>query len=388
MFTGRYAGRLNTDETHPMNRREPTLAERMRGQGYITAGFVANLYYTGWDSGLSRGFIHYHDYERTFEQVIKSSYFGQTLLVDALVRAKDVAAMLRALRPRNLTTFLWGGRADKLAASVTDEFLDWSADQTSGHPYFAFLNYFDTHFPYTPLPEFRSQFRKPGQPRSARQLYDAELAYLDQELGRLFTELGRRGELDNTVVIVTSDHGEQFGERGMEGHGNSLYFALLHVPMIIRFDGHLPAGRRVREVVSLRDVGATILDLAGTGGRDSFPGRSLAPHWRGDSAATSPAVAELARREIRDPTWPMGEDMLLALVEGDLHLIREGRRLTEEMFQFRQDPAESTSVVGSAEGREALLRMRRTITQTLIGDSPDPVYAAAKARERQAARSP
>ncbi len=66
----------------------------------------------------------------------------------------------------------------------------------------------------------------------------------------------------------------------------------------------------------------------------------------------------------------------------------ELRRLTEEMFQFRQDPAESTSVVGSAEGREALLRMRRTITQTLIGDSPDPVYAAAKARERQAARSP
>jgi arylsulfatase A-like enzyme len=380
LFTGHYAGRLNADWTHPLNRREPTLAEVMAGQGYVTGGFVANLYYTGWDSGLSRGFIQYSDYQRSFEQLIKSSPLGQMLLVDALMHASSRSEMMQALREHDLVTVRIRGREPKRAAGVTDEFLSWSAGRPVGRPYFAFLNYFDAHYPFTPFPGFRSRFRKPGEPPRARQLYDAELEYLDQQLGRLFTELGRRGELDNTIVIVTADHGEQFGERGMSGHGNTLYFALLHVPLIIRFDGHVPVSRRVREAVSLRDIGATILDLAETRGRDSFPGQSLAPYWRGDTASTSPAIAELNRQSITDPTARMEDREFTSLVEGDWHLIRQGKRAVEEMFQFRKDPAESTSLVGSTEGSAALLRMRQTILRTLISDAPDTVYAAKQAR--------
>ncbi len=120
--------------------------------------------------------------------------------------------------------------------------------------------------------------RRPGIARAlrrlpeARDLHDGEIAYVDDEIRRLLAMLLQaRGALDNTIVVITADHGEQFREHGISGHGNSLYYQLLHVPLVIRYDGHLPRGRRgSRFVVSLRDVGATLLDLAGAPARRSI----------------------------------------------------------------------------------------------------------------------
>jgi arylsulfatase A-like enzyme len=195
----------------------------------------------------------------------------------------------------------------------------------------------------------------------ARDLYDAELAYLDQDLGRLFHELERRGDLKNTMVIVTSDHGEHFGERGLWSHGNSLYYALLHVPLIVRFDGQVPAGRRVPDVVSLRDVGATILDLAGLGSRVPFPGVSLAGRWR-DGVTTSPAMENISGTD-GGSDLADGEPPACVAGDGDWHLIREGRQLVEELFHYRDDPAERIQPGWlSPEGMSALRDMRETIT--------------------------
>ena len=387
IFTGHYAGRLNAAEEIPLNGVEPTLAELLTRQGYATAGFVANLYYTTWDTGLGRGFIRYSDYERSPEQVLKSSYLGQAVVIDDILRARDRWALRRALRHPRVYDHLWGGRAPKIAPTITDQFLKWSAERDRRHPYFAFLNYFDAHDPYDPIPEFRKRFVKDSKNPDARDLYDAELAYLDQDLGRLFHELERRGDLKNTMVIVTSDHGEHFGERGLWSHGNSLYYALLHVPLIVRFDGQVPAGRRVPDVVSLRDVGATILDLAGLGSRVPFPGVSLAGLWRDENVTTSPAIGEYLRHGMRDPTWPMENRQLVSLVDGDWHLIREGRQLVEELFHYREDPAERSSLVGSPEGMSALRGMRETIIRALVADAPDTGYAAEQARKRAAADS-
>ncbi|HSE65459.1 MAG TPA: sulfatase-like hydrolase/transferase, partial [Gemmatimonadales bacterium] len=266
-------------------------------------------------------------------------------------------------------------------------FLKWSAERDRRHPYFVFLNYFDAHDPYDPIPEFRKRFVKDAKNPDPRDLYDAELAYLDQDLGRLFHELERRGDLKNTMVIVTSDHGEHFGERRLWTHGNSLYYALLHVPLIVRFDGQVPAGRRVPNVVSLRDLGATILDLAGLGSRVPFPGVSLAGLWRGEKVTPSPAIGEYLRHGVRDPTWPMENRQLVSLVDGDWHLIREGRSLVEELFHYREDPAERSSLVGSPEGMATLRSMRETLTWALVADAPDSAFAAAQARKRAAADS-
>ena len=101
--------------------------------------------------------------------------------------------------------------------------------------------------------------------------YDSSIAYLDEQLGRLFEELQERGLLENTLVIVTSDHGEHFLERGFAGHGMSLYRREIHVPLLIFPPSGDPDRRVVPEPVSLRDLPATIVEMLGPGRRVSVP---------------------------------------------------------------------------------------------------------------------
>ena len=110
--------------------------------------------------------------------------------------------------------------------------------------------------------------------------YESSIAYLDEQLGRLFEELRGRGLLENTFVIVTSDHGEHFHERGFSGHGASLYRREIHVPLLIFPPGEVPGRRVVTQPVSLRDLPATIVDILGVTEDSPFPGRSLATSFR------------------------------------------------------------------------------------------------------------
>ena len=166
---------------------------------------------------------------------------------------------------------------------INSDALAW-LEQRRNRPFFVFLNYYDAHEPFQPPDGFDLHFGLSAQPwpsasRSCaatpgcasrrilpatprpsstkpsellRDSYDNCIAYLDDQLGRLFAELDRRGLLDNTLVIVTSDHGEQFNEHHLFGHGNSLYGSLIHVPLLIFPPSGSPAGRIVGVPVSLR----------------------------------------------------------------------------------------------------------------------------------------
>ena len=114
----------------------------------------------------------------------------------------------------------------------------------------------------------------------ARDSYDNCLAYLDERLGELFDELQRRGELDRTLVVVTADHGEGLGEHDIFDHGESLYRTETRVPLLIVLPSRARSSGIVAEPVSLRDLPATIVDLAGLTQGSPFPGRSLAGLWR------------------------------------------------------------------------------------------------------------
>ncbi len=105
----------------------------------------------------------------------------------------------------------------------------------------------------------------------ARDCYDDCIAFLDEQLGRLLDELRGQGLLDNTEVIITSDHGEAFGDHGYFGHSYSLYLDEIGVPLVILSPG-APAGRVVDSPVSLRDLPATVVDLLGSLGRLTVPG--------------------------------------------------------------------------------------------------------------------
>src|SRR4029077_14520260 len=108
-------------------------------------------------------------------------------------------------------------------------------------------------------------------------------------LGRLLADLRRDGLAENTIVVITSDHGESLGGHGMNYHGISMYWDLIHVPLIIFYPGHVPAGLRVTTPVTNAAIPATIMQLVGNPEPAKFPGPPLAALW------TEPEVG---------PKWP------------------------------------------------------------------------------------
>jgi arylsulfatase A-like enzyme len=184
---------------------------------------------------------------------------------------------------------------------------------------------------------------------STRAAYEASIALIDEELGRLTTELERRKLLDNTVIIVVSDHGEQFGEHGLQFHGNSLYLPLIHVPLMMVYPRRIPGGVRVKRPVSLRDIPATVLHLV-TGAIDStFPGRSLLdPARQADTLSVEPILSARQKPYLAKPWEPSFNGSMRSLFNYPYHLIRheDGR---QELYQVEQDPAEQKNLIASAD---------------------------------------
>lgn len=336
LFTGLFPGDTPADWSVPFRGEGETLAEWLGAQGYETGGFAANLLYLTREMGLSRGFDHYEDYPISWQMVASSSLLGRRVAT-------------RILR--------WLGSDQKLvrkhASDLGERVLEW-VDGREG-PYFAFVNFMDAHAPYLPPEPFRGEFgperswrapadlaRRGGWTREEqaveRAAYDAAIAYLDAQVGSMLDSLSRSGSLDETIVIITSDHGEQFGEKGVMDHGNSLYRTVLEVPLIIRFPGTVPEGVRVPRAVSLRDVPRTIADLVG--GDSEFPGASLAPLWRADSVGEpviSPVLAEVTSGP-RMPEWtPIARGDMYAVISDGMYYIRNGDGV-EELYALTDRP--------------------------------------------------
>ena len=287
IFTGVLPRALSTTLRTALDDRQPVIAERFSAAGYATGGFAANMSYCSREHGLARGFAHYEDYSLSWGTVLYSSGIGRWLFSQQLAR-----------RVLNHHQLLWRKPADEVAA----DFLEWEMG-LRGRPFFAFLNWFDAHQPYLPPPEFAHQFvRRPDlwfAPRGTvakskdmtpeeiawtEDQYDALLAATDQSIDRLLREMDRRGLLGNTIVVITSDHGEHFGEHGLVSHGNSLYWHLLQVPLVIIAPGQHSAGSRVAQAVSLTDLPATLIQMAGLPDSAQLPGTPLARFWDGTAA--------------------------------------------------------------------------------------------------------
>ena len=351
LFTGRYAGEVTADWKNPLDRSDSTLAELFRGRGYATGGFMANMHYTAWDSGLGRGFVTYLDYRRSWLQLIRSSAWTQTTLFDQLRAATSLGEAASAVLHPDLSIDIKHSFNRKTAREVTQQFLSWHAG-IGQHPFFAVLNYFDAHQPYHAPPEFQ----RFANDSSGRARYHAAIAYLDASVDSVLQELRRRGALDNTVVVVTSDHGELFDEHGLSGHAHDLYRNVLHVPLLLRFPPSVPAGIRVSAAVSLRDVPATILGLTALAGA-SVPGRSLSGFWTNAAVGGSPALAEVTRAPNVDHTYPTSKGPMKALLDDSTHYIRNGDN-TEELYRFRDDTSEASNLAASSNIPAALMRAR------------------------------
>ncbi len=322
LFTGRFPHELSVDFQAPLDGEFPTLAEVLREQGYRTAGFVANPYYTSEETGLARGFDLWQDYSLSPREVLLSAGAVQWLVG---WRSRTI------LRRHHL----------KRAPEVTNEFLRW-VDGRNRRPFFAFLNYFDAHIPYYAPPGILHRF---AGPHGDTERYDAAIAHLDAELERLLAALEARGLLDHSIVVLTSDHGEQFGGRGLYDHANSLYRQVVQVPLVLVAPGRAPEGLRVPYPVSLRNVPATLLDLAGIPGH-LLPGESHTRFWRGtpiDSSQDSPVLSELTPSPRAPQIHRNARGELRSLVEGPYHYILNADG-SDELFDLRTDPLEERSL--------------------------------------------
>lgn len=341
MFTGHLPTELSADWGAATDGRWPTLAEVLSQHGYLTGGFVANRVYASYEFGLNRGFQRYEDYNRSPGQVVLSSTLGQTVT--------DTEFLRRGVR-------YWHVLGRKRASDVNEEFLSWVSHSDS-RPYFAFLNYYDAHEPLDPPPPFNQRFGAPfkssnltfsrtdhfGEAKDRGRMsaiqrqaqidaYDDGIAYEDESLGRLLDELSARGGLENTVVIVTSDHGQEFGEHGRFGHGASMAWTLLGVPLVIVFPGRVPSNLTVAAPVSLVDLSATVADLTGIGRGSPFPGVTLSRFWNAskhDVRFGAPALSEQKARP----------EPMRSVVMNDLHYIRSGSGV-EELYDLAHDPGE------------------------------------------------
>ena len=303
----------------------PTAASVFADAGYATAAFV-NVGFLGKDFGMHRGFAH-------FDEESRSST----------------------------------GR-DRDAVETTDSALAWLGEERT-QPFFLLVHYFDPHAPYDPAPPFRKRFAAPSdsEPGSfiygtgahlrrlrdgdlvlapeiigrAEALYDAEVAYTDAEIGRLFDGLAELGLAEGTCVVVTADHGEEFLDHGGFEHGHSLYAELVHVPLLLHVPGLSPG--RSAAVVRHVDLLPTLCAITGTSGRSTFEGTSLVP-LLGDPAGASRTVLTEGNR------W--GPTMV-GWYDGEHQLITAGSK--RELYRWPEDLGQETDLAASDPERVRVL---------------------------------
>jgi arylsulfatase A-like enzyme len=225
-----------------------------------------------------------------------------------------------------------------------------------------------------------------------RDCYDDCIAFLDEQLDRLLNELERRGVLENTVVVITSDHGEGFGDHGICGHAYSVFMEEVGVPLVILAPG-TPRGRADYHPVSLRDLPATVVDLLGLAEGTPFPGRSLAECWRSspdrpEERLTSPAFSEQANEaafepQPDEPRGKHGFQMSLVTPDG-IQYIRTGTGV-EIIFNLWTDPRGLINLAGTPEGDALLGPLRASLLEVLSEsrgtDKVEAAYLADYRRE-------
>ena len=352
----------------------PTIGQELEKQGYRTGAFSANrTFFTG-NLGFSRGFTHFEDYFYS-----AADRFDRTLLGGELMRIfiknkyKDP--------PQSLLRYGKSFGVRKRADEVNAEVLRW-IDRGGDRPFFAFLNYLDVHDPYgKPQSIARNPWDKTG--------YDDGVKYVDDYIGRLMQDLERKGLTKNTLVILTSDHGESLGEHGLEGHGRVLYWGLIHVPLAIWFPGHVPEGVRITRPVTNTAIAATILDLLGAHGSETFSGPPLSLLWeKPESAGNWPdpvseqaevkhPVREDAASDLRLRTAKNGP--MKSVVSSRWHLIVH-KNLGDQLYDWIRDPAESNNLIGTHEGqKEALLlnsQLRNVLARSASSEPGRPLDSA------------
>lgn len=289
------------------------ISEHVRAQGFATAGFIANGYVSD-RFGFDQGWDHYTNYIRESRNTEAENVFG------------EAATWIEAHRD---------GR------------------------FFVYIQTIDPHVPYDPPDEYvrmydRRDYAGQVQPRQTHDLlerakrtppavtfdasdqrrltalHDGEISYHDHSLGQFIERLRQLGVWEDTLFVMTADHGEEFNDHGSWGHGHTVFEELLHVPLLFHMPGNIPTGMRVSDTVSTVDVAGTVVALAGLPAMPNDEGVDLTTYMTG----ARPAVPSVAFSDFLDDRR--------VITAGRWKLMLRG--INGTLFDLETDPGEQREV--------------------------------------------
>lgn len=393
LFTGTYPSKHGAHAGHKhLDEGLPTLAEAFRDGGYETVA-VSNNTWISEEFGFARGFDTLY---KTWQYVQSDIDLGE------IARTKQGMEMVWALATRlaegnsavNVANAIYGQffrkRTDDGAERTNEWIREWLGERERDDPFFCFVNYLEPHLEYRPpkavaerfLPDDVTYDEAMAIPQDAwgyiagdvdltdrqfevlRALYRAEIAYLDHRIGELRRHLEAAGEFENTVFLVTGDHGENIGDHGLMDHQYSLHETLLHVPLVVHGPGFETG--QIDDLVQLTDLAPTLLDAAdidapelreASQGWSFHPGAETAPreHAIAEYMAPQPSMDALRERVGTFTDDIERFDRSLRAIRTDSEKLIRGSDGTREFYELGDDPKEATDIAPERPERISVL---------------------------------
>jgi len=261
------------------------------------------------------------------------------------------------------------GFEEMKANLVSDRAIKWISNNADKR-WFLWLHYYDPHADYLPPRDFM---------KTRRKKYDAEIAFVDHEIGRVIETIADKGITDKTLIVVTSDHGESLGEHGEDTHSMFVYECAMRVPLIISLPGAIPAGRTTSRPVRLMDLMPTALEALNAPAPTQVQGRSLLPLLFEDpEGRDDPPVV----MQTHAPWYGHAWSPIFAIRDGGFKFIRSPK---PELYDLGADPGELTNIYSANRGRaeqmaRELKRLETEYEKAALGDSSIHLDDRAKAK--------
>ncbi len=387
IFTGLFPSQSNVYAARNLPSFVPSLPQLLREEGYATFG-LSNNSWLSTDFGLTRGFDHFHKLWQWLqtEDDITSVNLTQRGAKTGLARA----ALGRALRGNvvknvlNLAAYRFRKSDDEGASRTLAPTRRWIDGQRQ--PWFAMVHFLEAHIQLKPPRQWATRFvtdwtiaerllaadQRPifwrhiagtaqlneDELRTWRELYWAEVAYQDHHFGQLLEWLRETGRLDDTLVVVLADHGENLGEHGLLSHQYCLFDTLLHVPLVVRGPG-VPRGQRMTEPVQTQDMFHLMLDAANIAaphaeGRNPLGGTGSAPRVPftvSEYATPSLPPANIINQFGLEPEQFSRFMRGLTTLRTASHKLIMGTDGSTQLYDLQRDPGETQDIASAEPAR-------------------------------------
>jgi len=383
LFSGLYPaqhGCINAEGEFPGN--YYVLPKILQQAGYRTLGISSNLaisrrynFHTGFDYFLEMETLFNTDRHQELRQSIRSrmdSLRGNLdevrLIFQTAFENKYYSYPFKHLVDRIYRQY-WGNilkksyHATERSLCLAKKFIK----QNRRGPFFIFINFMECHVTYNPPPRFRNALTMGEKEDTPLQLlYEQEIAYLDDRLFNLYTFIEHLGLKDDTMFIVTADHGEGFGEHGHQGHFFCIYNEQIHIPLIIKYPAALNLTGESTHLVQLHDLFATLLEITGAPLPAPESSRSLLDPGRDFALVENLDTSFLVRRLSSRTRPPDYTQPCISLIDAELHkLIKwtDGRR---ELYNLKEDYGETTNLLEDPAYQAQALSLQQQLAEVSV----------------------